>query len=53
MAGRAPKLVLLDAVKDGGSQLHWLEPLVLRDADGEYTDEWRRIYRVGAERGNG
>ena len=53
VAGRAPKLVLLDAVKDGGSQLHWLEPLVLRDADGEYTDEWRRIYRVGAERGNG
>ena len=43
----------LDAVKDGGSQLHWLEPLVLRDADGEYTDEWRRIYRVSAERGNG
>ena len=53
VAGRAPKLVLLDAVKDGGSQLHWLEPLVLRGADGEYTDEWRRIYRVGAERGNG
>ena len=53
VAGRAPKLVLLDAVKDGGSQLHWLEPLVLRDANGEYTDEWRRIYRVGAERGNG
>ena len=53
VAGRAPKLVLLDAVKDGGSQLHWLEPLVLRDADGEYTDEWRRIYQVGAERRNG
>ena len=53
VAGRAPKLVLLDAVKDGGSQLHWLEPLVLRGADGEYTDEWRRIYRVGAERRNG
>ena len=55
VAGRAPKLVLLDAVKDGGSQLHWLEPLVLRDAHGEYTDEWRRIYRVdaGTERRNG
>ena len=47
VAGRAPKLVLMDAVKDGGSQLHWLEPLVLQDANGEYTDEWRRIYRVG------
>lgn len=46
VAGRAPKFVLLDAVKDGGSMLHWLEPLVLRNADGSYTDEWRRIYRM-------
>lgn len=45
-AGKAPKLVLLDAVKDGGSQLHWLEPLVLRNPDGSYTEEWRRIYRM-------
>lgn len=46
VAGRAPKLVLMDAVKDGGSMLHWLEPLVLREKDGSFTDEWRRIYRM-------
>ncbi|MEE1200825.1 MAG: tRNA1(Val) (adenine(37)-N6)-methyltransferase [Christensenellales bacterium] len=44
--GRAPKLILMDGVKDGGAMLHWLEPLVLQHADGSYTDQWRRIYRV-------
>lgn len=44
--GRAPKLVLMDGVKDGGAMLHWLEPLVLQHADGSHTDQWRRIYRV-------
>ena len=44
--GRAPRFVLLDAVKDGGSMLHWLEPLNLRRADGSFTAEWRRIYRM-------
>ncbi|NLG25775.1 MAG: tRNA1(Val) (adenine(37)-N6)-methyltransferase [Clostridiales bacterium] len=44
--GRAPKLVLLDAVKGGGSQLHWMEPLVLADEAGNPSAEWRRIYRV-------
>lgn len=47
--GRAPKFVLLDAVKDGGSMLHWLEPLVLRNRDGSFTDEWKRIYRMEDE----
>ena len=42
--GRAPKFVLLDAVKGGGEGLHWLEPLVLRHADGRFTEEWHRIY---------
>ena len=42
--GRAPKFVLLDAVKGGGSGLHWLEPLVLRHTDGSFTPEWHRIY---------
>jgi len=49
VAGRAPKFVLMDAVKDGGSMLHWLEPLILRNEDGSFTDEWRRIYRVPEE----
>lgn len=44
--GRAPKFVLLDAVKGGGEGLHWLEPLVLRYADGSFTDEWHRIYGI-------
>ena len=44
--GRAPRFVLLDGVKDGGAQLHWLEPLVLRDRDGNFTAEWKRIYRI-------
>ena len=43
-ANRAPRFVLLDAVKDGGSQLDWLPPLVLENADGTPTEEWNRIY---------
>jgi len=44
--GKAPKFALLDAVKGGGSQLHWMEPLILNDEDGRPSAEWRRIYRV-------
>ena len=44
--GRPAKFVLMDAVKGGGSGLHWLTPLILRDADGAYTEEWHRIYDV-------
>ena len=40
----APKLVLIDAVKDGGEQLMWLPPLILQNADGTPTEECRRIY---------
>ena len=43
--GAVPKIVLVDAVKLGGEMLHWLPPLILKDEHGEYTDEWRRIYR--------
>ena len=42
--GRAPKFVLMDAVKGGGEGLHWLEPLILRNPDMSFTDEWHRIY---------
>ena len=42
--GRAPKFILLEGVKLGGEGLHWLAPLVLRHADGTFTDEWHRIY---------
>ena len=44
VAGRAPKFVLLEGVRGGGEGLHWLEPLVLREADGSFTEEWHRIY---------
>lgn len=49
VAGRAPKFVLMDAVKDGGSQLHWLEPLNLRNADGTFSRQWHQIYRTNDE----
>ena len=44
VAGRPPKLVLVDGVRGAGAGLHWMEPLVLRGADGEQTPEYRRIY---------
>ena len=46
MPGRAPKFVLIEAVKGGGSGLHWLEPLVLSDEHGNPSAEWKRIYGV-------
>ena len=45
-AGKPPKLVLADAVKGGGSQMHWLPTLVLYEADGSPTLEYRKIYRM-------
>ncbi len=45
VAGRAPKFILLEGVRQGGEGLHWLPPLVLRDEDGTFTEEWHRIYR--------
>ena len=44
VAGRTPKFVLLEGVKGGGEGLHWLTPLVLRNEDGMFTEEWHRIY---------
>lgn len=44
VAGRAPKFVLVEGVKQGGEGLHWLTPLVLRNEDGSFTEEWHRIY---------
>lgn len=40
----APKIVLIDAIKHGGDQLDWLPPLMLKNEDGSYSDEWHRIY---------
>lgn len=43
-AAHAPGLMLIDGVKDGGAQLHWLPPLILQNEDDTPTAEWKRIY---------
>lgn len=43
---KAPKLMLIEAVKGGGSALNWLPPLVLYDAPGIPSAEYRRIYHL-------
>ena len=44
VAGRPPKHILLEGIKGASPGLHWLAPLVLRDENGEPTQEWHRIY---------
>lgn len=44
-----PKLVLMDAVKQGGEQLDWLPPLILNDDNGAPSAEYRRIYHMTDE----
>ncbi len=51
--GAKPKLALVDAVKGAGSWLDWLPPLVLRDADGAPSAEYRRIYRLPLDESSG
>lgn len=41
---RAPALLLIEGVKQGGEGLCWLPPLILHTESGEETDEYRRIY---------
>lgn len=43
-AADAAQLILLEARKQGGEGLTLLPPLILRDARGSYTPEYRRIY---------
>ena len=45
-ASRAPRLMLIEGVKGGGSGLHWLPPLILYEEDGRVSAEWKRIYGV-------
>lgn len=47
---RAPKIVLIEAVKGGGKGLHWLPPLIIEDEDGNRTAEWKRIYGMDNEK---
>ena len=47
-ADRAPRLMLIEGVKGGNSGLNWLPPLILYEASGEVSLEWRRIYGADA-----
>ena len=42
--GKPPNLVLISGAKGGNSELKCLEPLYLFDADGNETDELKKIY---------
>ncbi len=42
--GKAPNLVLVEGMKDGGGELKVLPPLIVHNADGSYTDEIDIIY---------
>ena len=42
----APSLLLIRAVKGGKPGLRWEAPLVLANANGTPTEEYRRIYRM-------
>ena len=44
IAGKPPKHVLMDGIRGAGPGLHWMEPLILKDENGDYTPEWHRIY---------
>ena len=46
-ADRAPKLILIEAVKGAKPGLKWEAPLILYDDGGNPSDEWHRIYRTG------
>ena len=41
---KSPNLVMLRAVKNGGRELKVLDPLVVYNNNGEYTDEILKIY---------
>ena len=45
--GAAPSLVLVKAVRGGKPDLKWDAPLILANADGSPTEEYRRIYHMG------
>ncbi len=42
--GKAPNLVLIEAVKDGNRELRFFEPLVVYNEDNTYTKEIYEIY---------
>lgn len=53
LPSKPAKIVLLEAVKDGGKQLSVLPPLFIRDQDGNYTPEITRVYSDTNDGGEG
>jgi tRNA1Val (adenine37-N6)-methyltransferase len=43
---KAPSIVLIEYIKDGGNEVHILDPLIEYDKDGNYTDEIKNIYEL-------
>ena len=41
---KAPNMLLLEAVLGGKPHLSWLPPLIVYDAQGDFTDELKEIY---------
>ena len=46
VADRPPGHILIEGIKGAKAGLHWLAPLCLRDSQGQYTQEYRRIYNL-------
>ncbi len=42
--GEKPKLIILECIKGAGSEIKWHKPLVIYQADGDYTQEIYDIY---------
>lgn len=43
--GRAPYLLLVEAIKNARPQLVWMPPLIVYDADGHWSPELQAIYQ--------
>lgn len=48
LVGKAPKLLLMEAVRQGKPGVEWLPTLILCEEDGSYTEEARKIYHMEA-----
>lgn len=48
-AAKAPNMVLVEGIRDGGDELKVLEPLYVYNDDGTYTKEIDRIYGRNSE----
>lgn len=44
--GKKPNLLLIEGLKNGKSDLKFLDPLIVYNEDGTYTDEIYRIYGI-------